>query len=80
MTELRTQRSEKAALTDAAPVGLFRCDERGRMVDVNDAYLAIHGIERAQAADGWLGASGPSSARRHGGNGSCGWPATSRSS
>lgn len=54
MTELRTQRSEKAALADAAPVGLFRCDERGRMVDVNDAYLAIHGIERAQAADGWL--------------------------
>ncbi len=59
MTELRTQRSEKAALTDAAPVGLFRCDERGRMVDVNDAYLAIHGIERAQAADGWLGCVRP---------------------
>ncbi|HET7837835.1 MAG TPA: diguanylate cyclase, partial [Variovorax sp.] len=59
MTELRTQRSEKAALTDAAPVGLFRCDERGRMVDVNDAYLASHGIERAQAADGWLGCVRP---------------------
>ncbi|MDM0066314.1 diguanylate cyclase [Variovorax sp. J31P207] len=59
MTELRTQRSEKAALTDAAPVGLFRCDERGRMVDVNDAYLAIHGIERAHAADGWLGCIRP---------------------
>ncbi|WP_235505011.1 PAS domain-containing protein [Variovorax sp. Root318D1] len=54
MTELREQRLEVAAVTDASPVGLFRCDSGGRMTYVNDEYLAIHGLEREEAAEGWL--------------------------
>jgi len=54
MTELRNQRLELAAVTDASPLGLFRCDTEGRMTYVNDAYLAIHGLAREQAAEGWL--------------------------
>ncbi|MEJ7688589.1 MAG: PAS domain S-box protein [Variovorax sp.] len=54
MGELRTKRSEMAAVTDASPSGLFRCDAEGRMVYVNDEYLAIHGLDRADAAEGWL--------------------------
>lgn len=54
MTELRNQRQEMAAVTNASPVGLFRCDSDGRMVYVNDAYLAIHGLAREDAAEGWL--------------------------
>jgi diguanylate cyclase (GGDEF)-like protein/PAS domain S-box-containing protein len=54
MADLREQRLEMAAVTDASPVGLFRCDSDGRMTYVNDAYLAIHGLEREDAAEGWL--------------------------
>lgn len=54
MTELREQRLEVAAVTDASPVGLFRCDSSGRMTYVNDEYLAIHGLERGEAEEGWL--------------------------
>jgi diguanylate cyclase (GGDEF)-like protein/PAS domain S-box-containing protein len=54
MTELRDKRTEMATVTDASPLGLFRCDADGMMVYVNDAYLAIHGIEREEAAQGWL--------------------------
>ncbi|MGJ7492238.1 PAS domain-containing protein [Variovorax sp. ZT4R33] len=54
MTELREQRLEVAAVTDASPVGLFRCDSGGRMTYVNDEYLAIHGLEREEAQEGWL--------------------------
>ncbi|RYZ02879.1 MAG: PAS domain S-box protein, partial [Comamonadaceae bacterium] len=55
MTELRNQRTEMATMTDASPMGLFRCDAQGRMVYVNDAYLEIHGLARTDAAQGWLG-------------------------
>ena len=54
MAELREQRLEVAAVTDASPVGLFRCDRGGRMTYVNDEYLAIHGLEREDAQEGWL--------------------------
>ncbi|MBB4220481.1 PAS domain-containing protein [Variovorax guangxiensis] len=54
MAELREQRLEMAAVTDASPVGLFRCDSEGRMTYVNDEYLAIHGLARKDAAAGWL--------------------------
>ncbi|MET3443737.1 diguanylate cyclase (GGDEF)-like protein/PAS domain S-box-containing protein [Variovorax paradoxus] len=54
MTDLREQRLETAAVTDASPVGLFRCDTNGRATYVNDEYLAIHGLERKDAAEGWL--------------------------
>ncbi|BEP39004.1 hypothetical protein GmRootV11_59780 (plasmid) [Variovorax sp. V11] len=54
MGELREQRLEVAAVTDASPVGLFRCDSDGRMTYVNDEYLAIHGLARAEAQEGWL--------------------------
>lgn len=55
MIELREQRDQIAAVTDASPLGLFRCDADGRMTYVNEAYLAIHGLSReAAAADGWL--------------------------
>jgi len=54
MAELREQRLEVAAVTDASPVGLFRSDTEGRATYVNDEYLAIHGLERKDAALGWL--------------------------
>ena len=54
MTELREQRLEMAAVTDASPLGLFRCDCDGRMTYVNDAYLELHGLARQDAAEGWL--------------------------
>ena len=37
MSELRVRRTEMAAVTDASPLGLFRCDADGRMIYVNDA-------------------------------------------
>lgn len=55
MTELRDRRTELAAITDASPTGLFRCDTQGDMVYVNDAYLAIYGLTRADAPRAWLG-------------------------
>jgi diguanylate cyclase (GGDEF)-like protein/PAS domain S-box-containing protein len=55
MVELREQREQLAAVTDASPLGLFRCDAEGRMTYVNEAYLAIHGLGREAAAEGWLG-------------------------
>ncbi|AMM25026.1 diguanylate cyclase domain-containing protein [Variovorax sp. PAMC 28711] len=54
MTELRNQRTELATITDASPMGLFRCDMSGHMVYVNDAFLEIQGLPRADAARGWL--------------------------
>jgi len=54
MAELRDQRAAMAAVTDASPLGLFRCDTDGRLSYVNDAYLAIHGLARQDAAEGWL--------------------------
>ncbi|MDM0041225.1 PAS domain-containing protein [Variovorax sp. J22G21] len=54
MADLREKRLEMSAVTDASPVGLFRCDSDGRMTYVNDEYLAIHGLERKDAGEGWL--------------------------
>ena len=54
MTELRDQRVAMAAVTDASPLGLFRCDANGRITYANDAYLAIHGLARQDIAEGWL--------------------------
>ena len=54
MTELREQRVQMAAVTDASPLGLFRSDADGRLTYVNDAYLDIHGLGREAAAEGWL--------------------------
>jgi diguanylate cyclase (GGDEF)-like protein/PAS domain S-box-containing protein len=54
MTELREQRLQMAAVTDASPLGLFRSDADGRLTYVNDAYLEIHGLGREDAAEGWL--------------------------
>ena len=54
MADLREQRLEMAAVTDASPVGLFRCGTDGRMTYVNDEYLAIHGLAREDAQEGWL--------------------------
>ena len=54
MGDLREKRLEMAAITDASPVGLFRCDSDGRMTYVNDEYLAIHGLGREDAQEGWL--------------------------
>ena len=52
MTDLRNQRAELATITDASPMGLFRCDTMGQMVYVNDAYLEIHRLARADADSG----------------------------
>ncbi|MBI5719371.1 MAG: PAS domain-containing protein [Burkholderiales bacterium] len=54
MRELRDQRDQMAAVTDASPLGLFRSDADGRLSYVNEAYLAIHGLSREEAAEGWL--------------------------
>jgi len=54
MADLRERRVEVAAVTDASPVGLFRCGSDGRMTYVNDEYLAIHGLVREEAQEGWL--------------------------
>jgi len=54
MAELRDKRIEMAVVTDASPIGLFRCDTDGQMAYVNDEYLRIHGLTRADAARGWL--------------------------
>jgi diguanylate cyclase (GGDEF)-like protein/PAS domain S-box-containing protein len=54
MAELRNERLDLAAVTDASPLGLFRCDTDGHMSYVNDAYLTIHGLTREDAAEGWL--------------------------
>ena len=54
MSELRDQRVETAAVLDASPLGLFRCDSEGRMTYANDAYLEMHGLAREDMADGWL--------------------------
>jgi diguanylate cyclase (GGDEF)-like protein/PAS domain S-box-containing protein len=54
MAELRDKRSEVAAVTDAAPLGLFRCDTGGRMIYVNEGYLGILGLARSEMAQGWL--------------------------
>ena len=39
--------------SNALPLGLFRCDETGRIVYVNDSYLRVHGLKREDIAWGW---------------------------
>lgn len=41
------------ATSNAMPLGLFRCDETGRIVYVNDSYLRVHGMRREDIAWGW---------------------------
>ncbi|MDG0834909.1 diguanylate cyclase domain-containing protein [Roseateles saccharophilus] len=52
----RAARLRDAALqatSNAVPLGLFRCDETGRIVYVNDSYLRVHGMRREDIAWGW---------------------------
>jgi len=52
----RAARLRDAALqatSNAMPLGLFRCDETGRIVYVNDSYLRVHGLKREDIAWGW---------------------------
>lgn len=55
VAEARAHQAELAAVSDASPLGLFRCAPDGRMTYVNETYLRIHGLARDQAAEGWLG-------------------------
>ncbi|MEK8031746.1 PAS domain-containing protein [Ideonella sp. DXS29W] len=55
LRDLRVQRAEMAAVYDTSPLGVFRAALDGRLTDVNEAYLRIHGFShRADAAEGWL--------------------------
>ncbi len=52
----RSARLREAALqatSNAMPLGLFRSDEAGRIVYVNDSYLRVHGMKREDIAWGW---------------------------
>ncbi|MBW8847693.1 MAG: diguanylate cyclase [Burkholderiales bacterium] len=52
----RAARLRDAALqatSNAMPLGLFRTDETGRIVYVNDSYLRVHGLRREDVAWGW---------------------------
>ena len=47
--------AELLAASDAAPMGLFRCDLQGRVTYANETYLQLHGLRREQQEWGWLG-------------------------
>jgi diguanylate cyclase (GGDEF)-like protein/PAS domain S-box-containing protein len=52
----RAARLRDAALqatSNAMPLGLFRCDETGRVVYVNDSYLRVLGLRREDTEWGW---------------------------
>ncbi|HEY8877600.1 MAG TPA: diguanylate cyclase [Roseateles sp.] len=52
----RAARLREAALqatSNAMPLGLFRTDETGRIVYVNDSYLRVHGLRGEDIAWGW---------------------------
>jgi diguanylate cyclase (GGDEF)-like protein/PAS domain S-box-containing protein len=52
----RAARMRDAALqatSNAMPLGLFRCDETGRVVYVNDSYLRVLGLRREAIEWGW---------------------------
>lgn len=51
--EVRAHQAELAAVSDASPLGLFRCVPDGRLTYVNQTYLRIHGMDRVDAAQGW---------------------------
>ena len=46
--------AELLAASDAAPMGLFRCDLNGRVTYANETYLQLHGLRREDQAWGWL--------------------------
>lgn len=41
------------ATSNAVPMGMFRCDETGRIVYANDTYLRLHGLARKDVEWGW---------------------------
>ncbi|HJW12627.1 MAG TPA: PAS domain S-box protein, partial [Albitalea sp.] len=55
----RTRQAELAAVSNDSPLGMFRSTPDGRLSYVNAAYLRIHGLARADAAEGWLGLLAP---------------------
>jgi len=58
LTRMQRQRRERDATllasSDASPLGLFRCDAKGRLTYANDTYLRLHGLTATQQAWGWL--------------------------
>ncbi len=49
----RLREATLQATSNAMPLGLFRTDETGRIVYVNDSYLRVHGLKREDIAWGW---------------------------
>lgn len=49
----RLREATLQATSNAMPLGLFRTDETGRIVYVNDSYLRVHGLKREDVAWGW---------------------------
>ena len=47
--------AEMLAASDAAPMGLFRCDLQGSVTYANQTYLQLHGLAREDQGWGWLG-------------------------
>jgi diguanylate cyclase (GGDEF)-like protein/PAS domain S-box-containing protein len=51
--EARLREAGLRATSNAMPLGMFRTDETGRIVYVNDSYLRVHGLKREDVAWGW---------------------------
>jgi len=51
--EARLREAGLRATSNAMPLGMFRTDETGRIVYVNDSYLRVHGLRREDVAWGW---------------------------
>lgn len=49
----RLREATLQATSNAMPLGLFRTDETGRIVYVNDSYLRVHGLKREDVEWGW---------------------------
>ncbi len=49
----RLREATLQATSNAMPLGLFRTDETGRIVYVNDSYLHVHGLRRENVEWGW---------------------------
>jgi diguanylate cyclase (GGDEF)-like protein/PAS domain S-box-containing protein len=49
----RLREAALQATSNAMPLGLFRSDETGRIVYVNDSYLRVHGMKPEDTAWGW---------------------------
>lgn len=49
----RLREATLQATSNAMPLGLFRADESGRIVYVNDSYLRVHGLRRQDVEWGW---------------------------